>query len=66
MSGATLAASRLERFLQGQLGPSAERRRAFLRTLIGVLLATVAVQILRPANPYWTVTFALIALLARV
>jgi uncharacterized membrane protein YccC len=46
---------RLVAFARRELGPEPGRVRAFGRTLVGLLLAIVLVEIFRPANGYWTV-----------
>jgi uncharacterized membrane protein YccC len=47
---------RLLEFVRRELGVERDRVRAFGRTLVAVLLATGAMQILRGPNGYWVVT----------
>jgi uncharacterized membrane protein YccC len=47
-------------FARRDLGVERDRVRYFARTLVALLLATVAIQVLRGLNGYWVVTFVLL------
>jgi hypothetical protein len=53
-------ASPFAAFVRAELGSSPGRVRAFARTLVGLLLVFVALQVLRPDNGYWGLAFVVI------
>src|SRR6185437_3166192 len=50
----------LAEFVRRELGPTPDRLRAFGRTMLGLLIATVVIFTVKPTNGYWMVTFVLL------
>jgi uncharacterized membrane protein YccC len=60
MSGEAPVTESLGAFVRRELAPDPDRVRAFGRTLVALLLATVALFVFTPPNGYWTVTFVVL------